>query len=97
LESRVIHKLVVVLLFVSLLLSAGTVPTQANSPLQVVDLPSGVQLSWSIPTASTADTARRTLPIVRHGGYALPMQTVTLLLPPGSTPTVVIEQQEAAV
>jgi hypothetical protein len=95
LENPVIHKSIFILLFVSLLLSAGTVPTQANSPLQIVDLPSGVQLSWSIPAASTADAARRTLPVVRHRGYDLPMQTVTLFLPPGSTPTVVIEQLSA--
>lgn len=54
----------------------------------------GVHIVWAAPVVGSAGLkdARRWLPVVRHRGYDLPIQTISLALPADATPSVQIEQ-----
>lgn len=71
--------------------SAGVSDTVESSVIAGDD---GVRVVWTAPDVGSAgaEDARRWLPVVRHRGYDLPIQTIPLALPPNATPSVVVEQ-----
>lgn len=66
------------------------------SSVTVAQLPDGVEISWSAPVVEVgADQLSALLPTARFNGYDLPMQTVTLALPNGGAPALVIKSLQA--
>ena len=57
----------------------------------------GVHISWSTPSAEVSAAAiGAMLPAARFQGYDLPMQSITLALPAGVEPTVIVQRLETA-
>jgi hypothetical protein len=71
--------------------TAGLSVTVGNS---IMAEHGGVRIAWTAPEggAASVEEARQWLPVVRHRGYDLPIQTIPLALPSNAAPSVVIEQ-----
>lgn len=91
------------LLSLLIILLLGNLPqaalAQEHAPLGMVTTTTsvGVHVEWSAPPVHAAgvEAARSLLPVVRHRGYDLPMQSLPLLLPPGGAASVQIEHLSA--
>lgn len=60
----------------------------------VIESSAGVQVAWSAPaiSASSVEAVHALLPVARHHGYDLPLQTITLAIAPTATPAVLFDE-----
>ena len=88
--------LLLLLLTILLLGNTPLVLAQEIAPdgVAVTTSSAGVHVAWSAPVVSAAniESARTLLPVARHHGYDLPLQTITLAIPPDVDQTVAFDE-----
>lgn len=88
--------LLLLLLTILLLGNTPLVLAQETAPdgVAVTTSSAGVHVAWSAPVMSAANvkSARTLLPVARHHGYDLPLQTLTLAIPPDADLTVAFDE-----
>lgn len=88
--------LLLLLLTILLLGNTPLVLAQEIAPdgVAVTTSSTGVHVAWSAPVVSAAnvESARTLLPVARHHGYDLPLQTITLAIPPDVDQTVAFDE-----
>jgi hypothetical protein len=92
--------LLLTILLLAHLPQAAQAQAEPSPGVAVTTTPNGVSLTWSAPVASAAVSVAALsslLPLARIDGYDLPVHTVTLAIPAGSTPSIVIEALQATV
>lgn len=96
-KKTLLPTLLTILLLAAFVPAARAQDATALAGLAVTTGGDGVHISWSTPPADVSAAAiDRLLPATRHQGYDLPIHAITLALPAGVTPSVVMHRLETA-
>ncbi len=94
-KKTLLPTLLTILLMASFVPSAHAQDDVSPAGLSLTTGQDGIQISWTIPTAEVSAAAvDAMLPTARFQGYDLPIQSVTLALAAGDTPSVVVQRLE---
>ena len=94
-KKTLLPTLFTILLMTSFVLPVSAQDVAPSTGVAVAVAEDGVHVSWAVPTGEVSAAALDTLlPTTRHGGYDLPMQSITVALPEGVAPAVSIQRLE---